>query len=192
MNGGRTGPGAAADLSHFRNSSALDSGPVSECGWWGIQVKAAHRARWPDRKGHFLLFVRAGSSGTWWREISARLSAVDGSQSFPPDKPEIHHTIGLIIQGAMVNDERTALELTKRLVNVQSDVVHLQAFVSVLKACVAVLLMPDDTEEALKYLSHLEELILKADPTEPARKRVLDVIEALQTLRRRGSSGLDS
>jgi hypothetical protein len=57
---------------------------------------------------------------------------------------------------------------------------------------VAVLLMPDDTEEALKYLSHLEELILKADPTEPARKRVLDVIDALQILRRRGSSGLDS
>jgi hypothetical protein len=70
--------------------------------------------------------------------------------------------------------------------------VHLQALVSVLKACVSVLLMPDDAEEALKYLSHLEELILKADPTEPARERVLDVIDALQTLRRRGSSVLDS
>jgi hypothetical protein len=92
----------------------------------------------------------------------------------------------------VIDNENTALELTKRLVQVQSDLVHLQAFVSVLKACVAVLLMPDDTEEALKYLSHLEDLILKANPTEPARTRVLDVIEALQTLRKRGSSGLDS
>jgi hypothetical protein len=97
-----------------------------------------------------------------------------------------------IIQPAVIDNENTALELTKRLVQVQSDLVHLQAFVSVLKACVAVLLMPDDTEEALKYLSHLEDLILKANPTEPARMRVLDVIEALQTLRKRGSSGLDS
>lgn len=111
---------------------------------------------------------------------------------FPLGKPEFRYTIGLIIRGAMVNNEKTVLELTKRLVNIQSDIVHLQAFVSVLKACVAVLLMPEDTEEALKYLSHLEELILKADPTEPARKRVLEVIDALQTLRRRGSSGLDS
>jgi hypothetical protein len=92
----------------------------------------------------------------------------------------------------VIDNEKTVLELTKRLVQIQSDIVHLQAFVTVLKACVAVLLMPDETEEALKYLSHLEELILKADPTEPARKKVLDVIDALQTLKRRGSFGLDS
>jgi hypothetical protein len=92
----------------------------------------------------------------------------------------------------MIDIEKTVLEMTKRLMQIQIDVAHLQTSNSVLKASVSVLLMPDEAEEALRYLSHLEELILKSDVTEPARKKVLDVIDALQTLKRRGSSGLDS
>ena len=91
-----------------------------------------------------------------------------------------------------MDEEKAILDLTKRLLQVQSDIAHLQASVNVLKACVAILLVPDQTEEALVHLGGLEELILNADPTESAREKAVDVIEALQALRKRGASGADS
>jgi hypothetical protein len=92
----------------------------------------------------------------------------------------------------MIDQEKASLDLTKRLLHIQSDIRHLHASVSVLKACVTILLMPDQTEEALEHLRELEEMILDADPTGPARKKAFAVIEALQALKKRGASGSDS
>ena len=92
----------------------------------------------------------------------------------------------------MIDQEEASLGLTKRLLHIQSDIGHLQASVSVLKACVAILLMPDQTEEALEHLRELEEMVLDADPTEPARKKAVDVVNALQALKKRGASSSDS
>jgi CheY-like chemotaxis protein len=84
------------------------------------------------------------------------------------------------------------LEISRQLLELKGEVAKLTASVNVLKVCTAVGVLPGHPEEVLKLLAQWEDLILKDDQTELVRKKVLDVIEALQQLRKRGASGPDS
>ena len=67
-----------------------------------------------------------------------------------------------------------------------NQVAQLEAAVNVLKILAISQLSPDDPLAGLKQLQELEKILIAADPQDQARRKALDVAQAVQEWRKRG------
>jgi len=96
-----------------------------------------------------------------------------------------------IIRGAMNDDPLPKLQnglvnFGEQLLRLANQVTQLEAAVNVLKILAISQLSPDDPLAGLKQLQELERILIAADPQDQARRKALDVAEAIQEWRKRG------
>lgn len=83
-------------------------------------------------------------------------------------------------------------ELAKRVLGLEAELIELRASVHVLRVCVASVLGEDRPEEMYKLLESWATAFAESDPRRAAKLQAADVIDAVQKLKKRGSSAPDS
>ena len=92
----------------------------------------------------------------------------------------------------MTDEKDRDIALARQILELKNQVAELRISVSTLKVFVLFQIMPDQLQDGLRVLRELEAEALKSDPALPSRKRVADVIDALEKLKKRGASLPDS